>query len=412
MSAEVQRRTIRTLVVSQAVGAVGFTIGIATASLLAKEISGSEAMAGLAQTTQVLGAAVASYLLARLMAVRGRRFGLVTGNLVAGGGGLVCVAAGVVDSMSLLLAGSALLGASTSVNLASRYAATDLATPEHRGRDLSVVVWATTIGAVLGPNLTGPATALADWLDIPQLTGPFALGGLGMLLAAGVLFVFLRPDPLQTAQAAAGLATPSGTSWERVGTAVRENPALAVATVGLACAHAVMVAVMVMTPLHMDHGGAHLHVIGYVISVHVLGMFAFSPLVGLAADRAGRGVVLGIGGGTLLVALLLCGIAPEGTSWQIFAGLFLLGVGWSLATVAGATMIAEHAPIEARTDVQGAADLVMGLTAAVAGALSGVIVGILGYAWLNLFAAALAVVVVLAAVRAVGLGRTPLAAPD
>lgn len=412
MSAEVQRRTIRTLVVSQAVGAVGFTIGIATASLLAKEISGSEAMAGLAQTTQVLGAAVASYLLARLMAVRGRRFGLVTGNLVAGGGGLVCVAAGVVDSMSLLLAGSALLGASTSVNLASRYAATDLATPEHRGRDLSVVVWATTIGAVVGPNLTGPATALADWLDIPQLTGPFALGGLGMLLAAGVLFVFLRPDPLQTAQAAAGLATPSGTSWERVGTAVRENPALAVATVGLACAHAVMVAVMVMTPLHMDHGGAHLHVIGYVISVHVLGMFAFSPLVGLAADRAGRGVVLGIGGGTLLVALLLCGIAPEGTSWQIFAGLFLLGVGWSLATVAGATMIAEHAPIEARTDVQGAADLVMGLTAAVAGALSGVIVGILGYAWLNLFAAALAVVVVLAAVRAVGLGRTPLAAPD
>jgi MFS family permease len=159
-----------------------------------------------------------------------------------------------------------------------------------------------------------------------------------------------------------------------------------------------MVAVMVMTPLHMEHGGAHLEVIGFVISVHVLGMFAFSPLVGVAADRFGRGPVLLAGGVVLLASLLLAGFSPPGSSWQIFGGLFLLGLGWSFATVAASTMIADHAPLSARTDVQGAADMTMGLTAAGASALAGVVVGGLGYPALAAFAALLAVAVVVAGV--------------
>jgi len=397
---EFQQRTVRTLVVSQAVGAVGLTIGIATASLLAKEISGSEKMAGLAQTTQVLGAAVASWLLAHLMSSRGRRVGLVTGNLVGACGAALCVVAGIEGSMLLLLVGSALLGTTTAANLGARYAAIDLAEPEHRARDLSIVVWSTTIGAVAGPNLTGPSASLAESFGIPALTGPFVLGTVGLLVAALVLFVRLRPDPLLTARARAEVGQVGRTSWRRVVAVVRERPVLAAAVAGQAGAHAVMVSVMVMTPLHMEHGGAHLHVIGFVISVHVLGMFAFSPVVGWGVDRAGRPVVLGMGGGILLVALLLCGLAPEGTSWQIFGGLFLLGVGWSFATVAAATLVADHAPLEARTDVQGAADLTMGLTAAAAGGLAGLIVGGPGYGWLNVFAALLAAGVVAAAVRA------------
>lgn len=401
-TAAVQRRTIRTLVAAQAIGAVGITIGIATASLLAKDISGSEKQAGLAQTFQVVGAAVASYLLARMMARRGRRIGLMSGYLIGAVGAGTCVMAGVVESMPLLLIGATLLGATTAANNGARYAATDLAEPHHRGRALSTVVWATTIGAVVGPNLTGLSADVADVLSIPELTGPFALGSIGLLGAALVLFVFLRPDPLLLAQKQAGLdkVEPQGTSWGRVRAVVAARPSVAAAIAGMAGAHAVMVAVMVMTPLHMEHGGATLRIIGVVISLHVLGMFAFAPLVGIASDRLGRASVLWAGGGILLVALLLCGAAPEGSSWEIFAGLFLLGLGWSAATVAASTLLTEHSPLDARTDVQGAADLIMGLTAAVAGGFAGLIVGSLGFSWLNGFAAIFACGVLVAAALA------------
>ncbi|MFT3871509.1 MAG: MFS transporter [Nocardioides sp.] len=303
-----------TLVAGQIVGATGITIGIATASLLAEDLSGSEKLAGLAQTSQVLGTAVASYLLARLMSRRGRRAGLALGYLLGAAGSVVVVVAGAAGSMLLLLAGAVLLGSTTAANNAARYAATDLAPEESRGRALGVVVWAATIGAVLGPNLTGPAGRLADRLGIPALTGPFLLGSFGMLLAALILWLFLRPDPLLIAREHAGVSTAvvRNLSWVDVRAVLRERPILVAAIVGLASSHAVMVAVMVMTPLHMHHGGSDLRVIGFVISVHVLGMFAFSPLSGWATDRWGAPVTLAVGGVVLLVSLVLSGLSPEG----------------------------------------------------------------------------------------------------
>lgn len=396
----IQRRTVRTLVASQALGAVGITIGIATASLLALEISGSEAESGLAQTGQVLGAAIASYLLARLMSRRGRRVGLVLGYLLGAAGALLAVLAGVVSSMALLLLGALLLGATTAANSASRYAATDLA-PEHgRAKALSVVVWATTIGAVAGPNLTGAAGWVARTLGLPELTGPFAVGSLGMLAAALVLGLALRPDPLLTAREVADVPATAQSSWRHAFVVLRELPVLVCAMVVLAGSHAAMVAVMVMTPLHMQHGGAELRIIGVVISVHVLGMFAFSPLVGILADRVGRPPVAIVGAIVLLLALTISAAAPEGSSWQIFAGLFLLGLGWSFATVSASTMVADHTPLAARTDVQGLADLMMGVTAAAAGAVSGLVVAAWGYPALSLLACLLAAAVGAAAVLA------------
>jgi MFS family permease len=416
-----QRRTVQTLVTSQALGALGITIGIATASLLARDLSGSEELAGLAQTTQVFGAALGSWALARLMGLRGRRVGLVTGYLVGASGAALAVLAGVVGSMTLLLIGACLLGATSSANYAARYAATDLATAGNRGRSLSIVVWATTLGAVVGPNLTGPSATFADALDIPELTGPFALGALGMVLAAVVVFVRLRPDPLLVARASAEAVEPVETleptdaptpatpiRRPTVREVLREQPAIAAAIAGLAAAHAVMISVMVMTPLHMEHGHAELRVIGFVISLHVLGMFAFAPLVGIAADRFGRAAVLAAGGGVLLVALLLCARAPEGSSPEIFVGLFLLGLGWSLATVSAATMVAELAPLGVVTEVQGAADLVMGLAAAAGSATSGLIVGELGFPVLAGFSSIFAVAVLVAATLA---GRIRLSPP-
>ncbi|MGZ4449732.1 MAG: MFS transporter [Nocardioides sp.] len=397
-----QRRTVATLMVAQVVGAVGITIGIATASLLARDLSGSEKLAGLSQTCQVLGTAVWAFLLARLMSRRGRRVGLVAGYLLGAAGAVLAVVAGVLGSMGLLLVGAVLLGATSAANSGSRYAATDLAPAAHRARSLSTVVWASTIGAVAGPNLTGPSGAVAHRLHIPALTGPFALGSVGMLAAAVVIGVFLRPDPLLLARDAAGVPTvaPQGTSWGRALAAVRDRPVLGLAVAGLAAAHAAMVSVMVMTPLHMEHGGAELRVIGVVISVHVLGMFAFSPVVGWLADRHGRPQTLAVGGLLLAVSLVVCADSPDGTSWQIFVGLFLLGLGWSFATVSCSTMVADLAPLDARTDVQGVSDLLMGLTAAVAGGLAGVVVGVWGYAALAALSGLLVLVVLVAALRA------------
>lgn len=399
-TAALQRRTVRSLVATQAVGALGITIALATASLLARDLSGSDSLAGLAQTSQVLGAAVASWTLASVMATRGRRVGLLAGIGFATVGSLLCVVAGAAGSMTLLLLGTFLVGSMTAANAAARYAATDLAAPETRARDLSIVVWATTIGAVLGPNLAEPSADLADALGLPPLTGPFLVGAAGMAVAAIVVAVLLRPDPLVVARQLTGDTAPQRRGPGGVLTGaiavMRVEPLVACAMTAVAAAHAVMVGVMVMTPLHMEHGGAHLHVIGLVISVHVLGMFAFAPLVGWFTDQLGRPQMIVLGAVVLLVALTLAGVSPRGSSWQVFAGLFLLGVGWSFVTIAGSTLLTDRTPLAARTDVQGASDLLMGLSAGAAGGVSGAIVGLLGYGWLNGFAAVLAVVVLAA----------------
>ena len=398
---EVQRRTLWTLVAAQGLGGLGITIGIAVAALLAEQISGSADLAGLAQTMQVLGAAIASFLLAHLMGKRGRRPGLTLGYLLGASGGGLCVLAGVIDSFATLLLGATLLGSTTAANNQSRYAATDLAKPHRRARALSLVVWATTIGAVAGPNLTGFAGGVADDIGLPRLTGPFLFGLVGMLASALVIGLFLRPDPLLVArEAALDTGTPpavlTGTKWSRVREVVRSRTQVAAGIATLALAHAVMIAVMVMTPLHMHEGGAQLEIIGVVVSAHVLGMFAFAPVVGWAADRFGRVPVMMTGAFTLFASLALSGTSPAGASWQIGFGLFLLGLGWSLCTVAASTLLSESAPLDARTDVQGAADLVMGVVAAAAGAVAGLVMGSLGFTALNLFAALLVTGVVTA----------------
>ena len=397
----VQRRTLGTLVVAQSLGGVGITIGIAVAAILAEDLSGSESLAGLAQTMQVLGSAFASYLIAHLMGRRGRRPGLVVGYLVGATGGALCVVAGVVELFPLLLLGAALLGATTAANNQSRYTATDLAPPDKRARSLSLVVWATTFGAVAGPNLTGLASRTARELGLPGLVGPFLFGLAGILAACVVVAVFLRPDPLRVAREAAldrGVSTGrTSTSWARVRQVVRERPAVRSGIAALALGHAVMIAVMVMTPLHMHHGGATLEVIGIVISVHVLGMFALAPVVGWAADRFGRPPVLMAGAGVLFLSLFLAATSPEGASTRIGVGLFLLGLGWSLCTVAASTLLSESAPLDARTDVQGAAHLVMGVVAAAAGVVAGLVMDGVGYVALDVLAALLVTGVVTAA---------------
>ena len=401
--ARTQRRTVGTLVVSQALGGVGVTTGIAVATILAEEILGSASLAGLAQTTQVLGAAVAAFVLARLMSARGRRVGLVAGYAAGAAGAALCVLAGVLGSFVVLMFGTFAVGWATAANSQARYAATDLADASRRARALAVVVWATTIGAVLGPNLTGPGAALGRAIGVPALTGPFVFSIVAVALATVVIWARMRPDPLLLARdiaAAEGEATAGHVSLRHVWSVVSVRPRALAAMSAIGVAHAVMVSVMVMTPLHMHHGDASLNVIGFVISVHVLGMFAFSPLMGWLTDRVGRAAVLALGGSLLLVAVTLAGQAPEGHSTGLVTGLFLLGLGWSCCLIAGSALLVDAVPFAERPGVQGASDLVMGLFAAGGGALAGVVVEMWGYALLNIGSGVLALVVLAAAVVA------------
>ncbi len=383
---ELQRRTVRTLAVTNAVGGVGVTTGITVASLLAADVSGREELAGLSQTAQVAGTAVAAYLLSRVMTRRGRRVGLSIGYLVGATGALLCVLAGVIRSFPLLLVAAALFGAASASNSQSRFAATDLASDQHRGRDLSMVVWATTIGAVLGPNLADVGGTLATRLGLPALTGAFLITAVALGVTIGLLSLWLRPDPLAVARAVADheerVAAAAGATRVEVPSAwrvVRTHPTVGACVVAIALAHTVMVSVMIMTPIHMRHGDASIRLIGLTISGHILGMYAFSPLVGRLVDRWGGWRVVLAGAVIEGASIVAAATTHEGASWLLSAALFGLGLGWSFALIGASSALVGATPLGARAPVQGLADLVMGLTAAVGGALAGVIVGWLGY---------------------------------
>ncbi|MEE1930539.1 MFS transporter [Streptomyces sp. TRM 70351] len=388
-----RRRTTAVLAVSQVLGGLGVATAIALAAVLAEDVSGSKALSGLASTASVVGTALLSVPLAAVMAARGRRPGLTLAYLIAAAGGAVVVAAAALGSFWLLLAGMAAFGAGSSANLQARYAAADLAEPRQRGRAISLVVWATTVGAVAGPNLAGPAGRSVASFGVPLAAGPFVWGTVIFLVAGVAVWALLRPDPLLTARALAAVdaGEPASGHGVRAGwTAVAASPRAVLALVAVTTAHTVMVSVMVMTPVDLSHHGAGVELIGLVISVHIAGMYAFSPVMGWLADRLGRLAVLGLGGVLLAVATLLAGTAGAGHA-QSAAGLFLLGLGWSAGLVAGSALLTDSVPQAARAAAQGLSDLAMNAAAGVGGALSGLIVARAGYGWLNALAAALLV---------------------
>ncbi|HKE51983.1 MAG TPA: MFS transporter, partial [Actinomycetes bacterium] len=266
------------------------------------------------------------------------------------------------------------------------------------GRALGLVVWATTIGAVLGPNLIEPGGALGEWLGLPRLFGPYLIALTGFLAAASTLAIRMRPDPLLTARRhAIELGTEDPEEGRRRSMGLREalltilrSPGARLGVLAVAVAHTVMVGVMVLTPVHMHHGGATLTIVGLVISVHVAAMYALSPLIGVWADRAGRVRVIVVGQLILLASALVAGTASGHESAQLGVGLSLLGLGWSCCLVAGSTLITESVGLVDRPAIQGASDLVMGVSAASGGALAGVVVGAYGYGVLNAAGAALA----------------------
>ncbi|MCT1601338.1 MFS transporter [Kocuria sp. p3-SID1428] len=378
-----QRRILLVLVLGQVLGGLGTGATLSLGALLISELAGSSAWSGMAATMSTLGAALFALPLAGLAQARGRRISLSGGAVTAALGAVVAVTAADLGSVLLVLAGILMLGAAQAVNLQSRFAATDLADPRSRGRDLSLVVWSTAIGAVTGPNLLGPGEVVGGALGMPPLTGVFAFTMTAQLLAAIVYLVGLRPDPLLAARAGgAGVAgekaaEPATTAQEPVAEPVR--PWRAILTVALS--HGVMVALMSMTPVHLQDHGSTLSVIGLTISLHIAGMYAFSPVFGILADRRGARTTVLLGQALLVGAMALSMLGSESSAVAV-ASLILLGLGWSASTVAGSVQISRAGTPETRSRIQGSSDTVMNLMGALGGASAGLILSAVGFAGL------------------------------
>ena len=392
--AGVQRRTLRLLFATQIISGVGVAVGGSVGALLAAELAGV-GVSGLAQSASVIGAALLALPATAIVQQRGRRPSLAASYLVATIGAIVIVMAAVRSSIPALFAGFFLFGGATAAGMQARYAAVDLAPAALRGRHLSMIMWATTVGAVAGPNFAALAGASLDGYGIPTLAGPYVFSALLFGLAALVLMLLMRPDPAMLARRAAAQSVGGAAHQQHpgMGAALRfvaSHPAARLGMSAMAVGHVVMIGVMAMTPVHIrsaGHDAAHtLRIVGVVLSLHIAGMFAFSPVVGWLTDRFGRRPVILAGIALLLVACALVGNAGHDSA-RIAIGLMALGIGWSCTMVAGSALLSESVSVELRTSAQGLSDVTMGLAGASAGALSGAIVQAWGFPMLTLVAA-------------------------
>jgi MFS family permease len=403
------------LFATQVIGGVGVSIGISVGALLAARLGGT-GVSGLAQSASVVGGALLVIPVTRLTQERGRRPGLAVAYAVGAAGAALVVAAAVTRWVPLLFVGMLLFGGGTTAGLQARYAAVDLAEPDRRGRQLSLIVWAATVGSVAAPNFAALADDAVDGLGLPALSGPFVVSAGAFLLASVVLAGLLRPDPLLTARLLARTPTagaqaepPARRGLRPALAVVLRLPAARLGIAAMAVGHLVMVGVMAMTPVHLGHhhGDADvLRVVGIVLSLHVAGMYALAPVVGWLTDRLGRRPVILGGAGTLVAACAVAGTAGAET-WRLSVGLTLLGLGWSGTMVAGSTLLSESVPVAVRPGAQGLSDLVMGLAGASAGALSGFVVEFAGYPRLNLVSAIAVVPLVALALLGSRRGSSP-----
>lgn len=379
----VQKRTVRVLAAGQVLGGIAFGATVSLGALLAADLSGQEALSGLATASVTLGASFCAIPLARLAARRGRRIALTLGNLFALVGIAIVITAAAARSFPLLIVGVIFIGAGNAGNLQSRFAATDLAPAARRGRDLGTVVWATTVGGVIGPLLLTPGEAIGAVISMPPLTGSYAFSIVAQLAAFALYVVALRPDPLVLAQRLA-----------RSGEARREHileedrpVAARYAIFAVAGSHVVMASVMAMTPIHLAHlAPDHVTiVVGTTIALHVFGMYGLSPLFGMLADRWGRISTVLLGQVLLAASLVIAAVAPD-SQWAVLVALFLLGAGWSAATVSGAALLTESSLTALRPRRQGLSDTIMTFSAAVGAVLAGVVLSQIGYGGLALVA--------------------------
>lgn len=380
----IQRKTIRVLALGQVLGGFGLGSVLSIGSLLARDMSGSEAWAGSAATFSTLGAAIWAIPLSRLAYARGRRVSLASGAALAITGAIAVIESANLRLFPLLLLGIFLLGAGSATSLQARFAATDIPMPGKTGRSIGLVVWATTIGAVTGPNLFGPGDQLGEALGLPPMTGPFLFTVAAQIGSTLVFWFGLRPDPLLYAQKLE-TKTKNKISLKSALQTLKENPVPRFAVFAVALSHMVMVSVMSMTPVHIQDMGYDLVVVGFTISLHIAGMYALSPVMGILADKVGKVQLILLGQFMYLLAIAFAGFGDMDRV-QVTIGLTLLGLGWSASTVAGSALLASSVPANEKTNVQGVSDSTMNLSGAIGGGIAGSILSVVAFNGLNFVA--------------------------
>lgn len=384
--AAIQRRTLRTLTLGQVVGSAALAASVTVGAFVIQEILGSTTpWGGLATATTTTGTAVMSQVLSRHMMRRGRRPGLRNGYLLGTVGAVLAAVGAETFSLPVFLVGLFLFGNGQAANLLARYTATDLALPEERGRAMSRIVFASTFGAVFAPLLIGPAEAAGQELfGLHKYTGPWILSALVLSMAFVNITLQLKPDPLVVIgglRSSSDAKLPSITAALRVVTATTKGR---LALSSMVVSQVAMVAVMTMTPVHMKLHG-HESISAYVVSLHIAGMYAFSPFVGRYADRKGTNAAVILGAATLVVSGVLSAVSGESPG-ILFPALWLLGIGWNFGLIGGSSMLLEAVPADKRVLVQGSADLMMSFCGGMAGLSSGFIRRAVGYHLLSVFA--------------------------
>jgi MFS family permease len=390
-----QRRTLVILVLAQVLSGAALAAGVTVGALLAQDMLGSTRLSGLPSALFAAGGALAAVGVGRLSERSGRRVGLTAGYLVGAVGGFGVVAAAWLDDIVLLFASLFVYGAGVATSLQARYAGADLAAPSRRGRAVSTVLVATTFGAVVGPNLVSVTGRMAEAIGIPALAGPFLLAGVAYGAAGLLLWAKLRPDPLQLARALAIVPSTAvgpdlnsrqrGSAW---------SPAVVSGAGILVLTQFVMVAIMTMTPIHIQHYGHDLSATGVVISAHIAAMFLPSPLSGWLVDRFGPRAIATASALTLLVAGLLAAAAPSASVITLGLALVLLGLGWNFGLVSGSTVITDAVPLAFRARTQGTVDLVVAVAGACGGVGSGLLVSATSYRTLALLGGLVALAVI------------------
>ncbi|MEZ7904666.1 MAG: MFS transporter [Aquiluna sp.] len=391
-----QKRTVKVLSLGQALGGFGLGATLSVGALLAVELSGTTAWSGAAATLSTLGSAAIAIPLANLAFKRGRRVSLAFGAFLAILGAAMMILATYTQSFPVEIVALLFLGAGSAVSLQARFAAADIPTGKPKGRDLSLVVWATTLGAVIGPNLIAPGETLGLWLGMPHLAGPFLFTIAAQLSSTLVFWFGLRPDPLIVARDIAGLdPKQKNASLKDALEVVREFPLAGYAVLTIALSHMIMVSVMSMTPAHLNAEGRSLADVGFTISLHVAGMYSLAPVFGWLTDKFGAIRIVIIGQFISLTSLAVSGFW-QSEFYAVVLGLFLLGVGWSASTVAASALLSETLATGQRSKVQGFSDSLMNLSGAFGGAISGIILTVFTFGGLNAAALVPAVFIALA----------------
>ncbi|GFH81500.1 MULTISPECIES: MFS transporter [Streptomyces diastaticus group] len=389
---DAQRRILRVLVASQILSGAGLAAGVTVGALLAQDMLGTTSLAGLPSALLTAGSALTAIAVGRISQARGRRPGLAIGYLTGAIGSAGVITAAVLENPVLLFIGLFVYGAGTATNLQARYAGADLAPPGHRARALSTVLVATTLGGVAGPNLAAPAGTLAEHLRIPHLAGLFVISGAAYALAALVLALWLRPDPLlmarDIAQAKEADAAGSPATAATADTGAGRGGVLLGALV-MILTQLVMVAIMTMTPVHMHDHGHSTAASGLVIGIHIGAMYLPSPLTGWLVDRYGHMKIAAASGLTLLAAGVFAAAAPGDSVFLLALALALLGLGWNFGLVSGTAIITDTVPLATRTKTQGLVDVSIAVAGATGGMASGIMVAATSYPALALAGGAL-----------------------